>query len=216
MKQIGTGLMMYTQDYDETLPQQTGDFGNFLNTPAAQPNWPKNILPYTKNTQIYRCPSTSLAPAANAALTLISYQGNGAVISETGLSLAAVPAPADIIFCQENFYAQSVAYNRPNRISALGVRPALYRSWDLTDCRPQSSDSPRTAAMPACGEQYTSRHNGGGNLAYLDGHAKWKKVTNLRSGDFGLVPDEAYVADLAQAYCNAGGTCGGKQYPAAF
>ena len=63
LKQIGLALKMYVQDYDETWPNgsiygfsygQTGDIGqNF-----TYPGWVSNVLiPYTKNQQIYRCPS---------------------------------------------------------------------------------------------------------------------------------------------------------------
>src|SRR5258705_6112812 len=61
VKQIGLGINMYIQDYDETLPLQNGDYQNFLVTLESQPNWPKLIDPYTKNSQIYTCPSANLS-----------------------------------------------------------------------------------------------------------------------------------------------------------
>ena len=215
LKQIGTGLMMYSQDYDETLPQQAGDYANFLTTPDDSPNWAKGIVPYTKNTGIYVCPSSIPTYNTNTSLPLISYHGNAAVISRIGVPLAVIPAPTSIIFCQEDFYSWSTSYNRPNVISGAGVRPFKYRSWHLVDCRANYAETPRTATLPTCGEEYSSRHNGGGNLVFLDGHAKWKKVTDLRSGDYGLVPDEAYVADMTQAYCTTAG-CGGTQYTSPY
>src|ERR671917_1270789 len=55
MKQIGTALMMYTQDYDENypinhrgIPNSGGDFHGV---------WAMEIFPYTKNVDIFKCPS---------------------------------------------------------------------------------------------------------------------------------------------------------------
>jgi len=87
LKQMGTGAMMYVQDYDETYPQgvaraNTGPvWYNGLNTmypngwraahqagstryEAAATTWAEAIQPYVKNYGLGTCPS---APAANLA-----------------------------------------------------------------------------------------------------------------------------------------------------
>src|ERR1700760_715372 len=52
LKQIGTGMMMYTQDYDENLcPPFVGATG-----PNAQ-TWDRLVQPYLKNTAITQCPN---------------------------------------------------------------------------------------------------------------------------------------------------------------
>jgi prepilin-type N-terminal cleavage/methylation domain-containing protein len=53
-KQMGIGLMMYAQDYDERLPR--------VWTSNAGPNngardWKDDIQPYIKNTGVFRCPT---------------------------------------------------------------------------------------------------------------------------------------------------------------
>lgn len=53
LKQIGSGIMMYVQDYDERFPTVRG--GN-LNAFA---DWRQSIFPYTKNVQIFLCPSNN-------------------------------------------------------------------------------------------------------------------------------------------------------------
>ena len=45
LKQLGLGLMQYTQDYDEKLP------------PARE--WSQVIQPYVKNIQVFRCPNVT-------------------------------------------------------------------------------------------------------------------------------------------------------------
>jgi prepilin-type N-terminal cleavage/methylation domain-containing protein len=51
-KQVGTGMLQYTQDYDECFPYNRfyGPAG------AAYQNWKYGILPYIRNQQVYECP----------------------------------------------------------------------------------------------------------------------------------------------------------------
>ncbi|MES2463136.1 MAG: prepilin-type N-terminal cleavage/methylation domain-containing protein, partial [Armatimonadota bacterium] len=54
-KQLGLGISMYQQDYDETLP-----LAGWVNLPAAAPTnsrWPKIIYSYVKNGGVFVCPS---------------------------------------------------------------------------------------------------------------------------------------------------------------
>jgi prepilin-type N-terminal cleavage/methylation domain-containing protein/prepilin-type processing-associated H-X9-DG protein len=52
-KQVGTGVMMYVQDYDETFP-----YNRFYGPGGATwSTWKYAILPYVKNLQVYECPN---------------------------------------------------------------------------------------------------------------------------------------------------------------
>ncbi len=64
-KQIALGVLMYAQDYDDTLPP----YYNFAATvPAGARYWMEVIMPYVKNSQIFVCPS----------------RGNGAITASYG------------------------------------------------------------------------------------------------------------------------------------
>jgi prepilin-type N-terminal cleavage/methylation domain-containing protein/prepilin-type processing-associated H-X9-DG protein len=170
MKQVGLGLQMYAQDYDETLPPDNDGVTSF-GEPGVRPNYLGCLIPYTKNIHIYACPSARVdasLPNPPTATSAGSYMGNAVVMGRT---LAAIPNPADIIYCQENFLKRSIAYLRPRR-----VMTKLYQDWWFAN-----------PAAPI-GLAYSSLHKEGGNLIFADGHAKWKKASALRSGDFGLVP----------------------------
>jgi len=53
LKQLGLGINMYVQDYDERiLPRSTR-----LGTGSKQLSWQQLIFPYTKNMELTRCPS---------------------------------------------------------------------------------------------------------------------------------------------------------------
>ncbi len=57
LKQIGLGIAQYGQDYDETY------FARNMGTL----HWAQCVYPYTKNAQIFRCPSISQGATNNAA-----------------------------------------------------------------------------------------------------------------------------------------------------
>ncbi|RYX80162.1 DUF1559 domain-containing protein [bacterium] len=57
LKQIGLGLMQYTQDYDETMPARS-----HYPTPTAggnATNWENMLQPYVKSYQLFQCPSNT-------------------------------------------------------------------------------------------------------------------------------------------------------------
>src|SRR4051794_18856382 len=53
MKQIGTGISMYTQDYDEMIvPSQNGSGATLV-------SWPSMIQPYIKSAEVFVCPDAN-------------------------------------------------------------------------------------------------------------------------------------------------------------
>jgi len=62
LKQIGLGVMQYTQDYDEKLPRQSYGCpiapGTGNGIPDC-PRWMDVIFPYIKSEQLFTCPSAS-------------------------------------------------------------------------------------------------------------------------------------------------------------
>jgi prepilin-type N-terminal cleavage/methylation domain-containing protein/prepilin-type processing-associated H-X9-DG protein len=223
MKQIGTGLIMYAQDYDEILAgnhvgaphNASGDAGTanaigFLDTNPAQVsrNWARDLQPYVKNTGIYICPNSiprsSITPA-NATYNEttdprganVSYLLNGIVSTK---SLAAIPAPADIVFLHEYRARSRVAQVRPHPDGTISGVPA-FRQFNH--------------------QHYTYMHQEGSNLLYCDGHAKWRKKVQITFREFGAdmsaqpVPNRAFQDE--KSGCNTS-TCpdNSVRLPAAF
>ena len=97
LKQIGLGVMQYSQDYDERMPSGRMSEGNADNIGGA---WPILLQPYVKSFQVFACPSNtrnsafmndSQFPAPSGPLTVpISYiapieaGGNGAAFGARG------------------------------------------------------------------------------------------------------------------------------------
>ncbi len=95
LKQIGLGLLQYSQDYDERLTR--GWYGPTGFDPSGPTNgrykWMDAIQPYTKSTQLFTCPSSS----------------NGLTTGATGNFIPALRLTAD---SDQNYgsYAMSSAY----------------------------------------------------------------------------------------------------------
>lgn len=170
LKQIGLGMMQYTQDYDEYYPWSvngnnpisTGATGtdpaSTFNTQTGSGNvakhfsWMDYIYPYVKSVQIYSCPSAKLAAPTpsygyNAAFGVRGQQSMYG--SNPGsLSLAAVQRPAENVLIMDfNWTSSSIAY------------PSQAFGWAV------STDS----AL----KQRVIRHLEGSTIAYADGHVKW-------------------------------------------
>jgi prepilin-type N-terminal cleavage/methylation domain-containing protein/prepilin-type processing-associated H-X9-DG protein len=175
IKQLGTGLIMYTLDYDETLP--LNDYvGNGLaplagwRDPRAGDSWCSGIYPYVRNLPIYVCPVAVEHPDPKSPWRQPDRPEDGAVsylmnYATRGRALASIPAPADLIFLHEGNRRWRVAHGRP--------RPTTPASRKYTEISYDFYDTP---------------HNEGANLLFCDGHAKWRKKASILVADFGLKP----------------------------
>jgi prepilin-type N-terminal cleavage/methylation domain-containing protein/prepilin-type processing-associated H-X9-DG protein len=196
LKQTGTGLIMYTQDYDESNPPMHNganiqdSWADFNNPQAAgwTPNFLGSLTPYVKNNRIFGCPSApdvTTGTPGNQAVTLLSrssYLGNAMVMDR---SIASIPNPADIVYVQELFNARGMAFLRPR---ATSTARTVYKWWYF----------PRTVGT-ADVWNYTAHHFDGGNVLFCDGHAKHIQVKFMRSKLFGLLPDKP-IEPTANAY----------------
>lgn len=150
VKQMGIGVMMYVQDYDEVMPPYL--IQNVTRGPelpvisgANYLYWMDTILPYVKNWQIYVCPS-----GGSYAGTTRDYAGcygaNYLLWTHWGTSfrtsLAEIEEPAETICICE-----AVSY---------------LTQWDPGI--PSSSGG--------YWGQVSSRHNDQNNTLFFDGHAK--------------------------------------------
>ena len=190
-KQIGTGIMMYAQDYDEMFPGNSGRVAGNGSPQGIQapPTYgagtimsavnliPRDIQPYIKNWDVFICPQAPPRAAALATKNLnTSYIYNGIVMFR---AMAAIPEPASIIFMREERDYVPYASMRPQHESfTASTNPTI---------------------PPPAGGRYNSFnttafdfiHNEGSNLLYCDGHVKWSKKSNIKFADFGAATSGA-------------------------
>jgi len=183
LKQIGLGMMMYIQDYDETFPpalwftNSSSSLGYVPQNDTSMPGshfrfsdghgnagssgyyvcWMDIIFPYVKSLQLFTCPSA----VKNTTDTNPASYGYNPLISQInvnkfGISDAAITRPSEVIMNSDanTYYA------------------AVYggKEW--------------------CGSLFTTTradqiypHLGGFNVAFADGHVKWYKMLSSPSCD---------------------------------
>jgi len=126
LKQIGLGLMQYTQDYDEALP-----FGNVSAAPSL---WVNSIAPYIKSAQLFDCPSRAGTKHVQDDITKSgSYSINGAAASGVPtpiIKLAQLVTPSTTAWVGDNQIGMTRpaprgdSTNNPNETWVIGFRPA--------------------------------------------------------------------------------------------
>jgi prepilin-type N-terminal cleavage/methylation domain-containing protein/prepilin-type processing-associated H-X9-DG protein len=165
LKQIGLGVMQYTQDYDEKLPRS---FANAQSSscPAAdrRPNndtlW-FQLEPYLKSTQVLVCPSfTGATPTRSYGYNYI-HLGDGCAAGSVR-SLASIAEVAQTIMMTDQVgantdWAYSARYWLRNDSTATWANHSGSTSGDVDD-----------------------RHLETVNTLWVDGHVKSQKLTALQ------------------------------------
>jgi prepilin-type N-terminal cleavage/methylation domain-containing protein/prepilin-type processing-associated H-X9-DG protein len=167
LKQVVTAAMMYSQDYDERV---VPSWLNYVPPSGGTAYWMGFILPYTKNTGIYRCPSTSLNAESNPnnpQVSAYAHQHNNLGWGDSP-SMAAIDKPAETIYFHDvGTFPDWAAFNlNPDREDfSLGGNGATYsRRYDQ-----QAHDATTVA----------NRHTGTCNIGFLDGHVKAMKASQV-------------------------------------
>ena len=154
-KQIGLGLMMYVQDYDEKMPALFANIAPINGGGLDRIPYDQQILPYIKNDGVYSCPSDSVQrqsekgymwngdyigknrPRSYWYMTAIATQENyqktgGGTDPNTGMSawesptaIAQMEAPADTISLVEIWIADNVSGS-----SAVSSYGSIGSTWD--------------------------------------------------------------------------------------
>ena len=164
LKQIGLGLQMYLQDYDETFPLNRGYNYGASYTYATHYTWRVVLVPYVKNDQIFECPSDPSPWAYTVGTT--RYAGSYAYN-------CAFPGTG---YASYNGYSGDHAVTPPVwECLKLARCTTPAETWVFMDCYVPNGHS-ITYIRNTLGWNTTYQgpdHNGGLNFAFVDGHAKW-------------------------------------------
>jgi prepilin-type N-terminal cleavage/methylation domain-containing protein/prepilin-type processing-associated H-X9-DG protein len=195
LKQIGLGIVQYTQDYDEK-------FAPGLGNDWSATSWAVVVQPYMKSLQVFRCPSSSQGtygqPWASAdwAGVPIDYASNGYIrwngsqnvlggvmgIPDTppmGKSLAAMNRPADTILVTEkhNDRINNTTGWFGANLSGFGPGPVFDNNW--TGATAGLIPNPGRAGNFPEGPDgaVVARHFDTANFLFVDGHVKAMRPT---------------------------------------
>ncbi len=158
-RQLATAILMYAEDYRGTLPRWHSNVNNWW-------TWRGMVFPYVKNAELYVCDSNPASlkwardedASGNRNWVRRSYavsravcgsennpSGNGTRDRPTGSKLSMVRWPASTCLIFEHSH-----------------------TWPGANLLDQTSWSARKIS-----NDLAAPHNGGFNLAFCDGHAKW-------------------------------------------
>ncbi len=188
LKQLGLGVMQYTQDYDErympviTYRRADGAVGGYNDG-----GWGAIIQPYVKSTQLFQCPSEPSPPApffpyapAGTGSTDYSYS------REVGNCVGASWPTSSV--------CSALADQRTPRGVAefVAVSQTVMLSETNTGGASQSANGDGAAGTPAFignnglglnnPSQPAVRHLEGANYGFADGHVKWYRGDSKPSG----------------------------------
>jgi len=154
--QIGKGVMMYQQDNDEHWPYTNWNGGNYLGD-----DWPHATLPYTKNDQVWLCPSSDMNSTNDGwGNNFHNPPSNMGYNEEIGMytgSIAACGHPSQTL----------VFMDRGNNNT--------FTTW---------YDWMGRARMGYVGRQTViGPHSEGKVVGFGDGHTKWVKFENIKVND---------------------------------
>ena len=195
VKQLSLGIEMYAQDYDERLPMGiTGGYGEPGMTNENRCWWGEAIImPYVMNREVMHCPSapanllqthrpgtTNFRPAYAVNINVLPYASarslaeirdpaGTAVIADAGqLSSGVIGQPPDEWIHYESGFSHYQWTAPSGWTGNVQYSPVNYESTNGNALR---------RPIP--------RHNGGMNIGYADGHAKWMQA----SAFFGPLPE---------------------------
>jgi prepilin-type N-terminal cleavage/methylation domain-containing protein len=176
-KQIGTAYQMYAQDYDEAIVPACNWAAGYHATEDPRSWWDGLLEPYTMNSEIFRCPSFGSKRYPSYVISFIGYDPSSKAMpaasnngfkdysrNSTWIKTVRLPQaarPAEVILTYECTFAEFCADGAKSlRVWASGGywNPVGY-DWDRW--RP-------------------GKHSRGHNNVFVDGHARWTEVLQIR------------------------------------
>lgn len=196
LKQLSMAFIQYAGDYNERLPGATDggsgspyyngedNYGgwNFYDVFGVGDTEPKfepikgSIYPYVRATGVYMCPNDDEGEISGN-----SYAVNGCVMRQYPASTPPVP-PGNPDW-QFRAGKKLSSFNNTTMWMVLGeeARPP----GDVTK---STDDGFLNLKNPSDAEAFNNtlvqRHTEGGNVAFLDGHVKWYKLTDIKANKF--------------------------------
>ncbi len=181
-KQLGTAMMMYIQDYDETMIPYSVVVPLPPSTATRTDYWSVLLDPYVKQRQAWYCPS-SYASADTITVNSSTYGVNfDHIIRNVSPTvpprpLADFTRPAGILLLTDTLDSPTV---RKTDTACSSFQAGFLRTY----CPLTGTATPYAHGAAGCQTMRQTagvdkRHSGGANILFLDMHAKWMKYEGI-------------------------------------
>jgi len=194
LRQLGTGLLSYAQDYDERLPAAT-TWCNWRNVQFNR-QYMQQTQPYIKSYQLFACPSMNTRNCYNGSIPHHAVD----IMIDNGLLPSNFVLSYGYNECLMNSWRDGAAVNAMQ--AAYGTAPgaidnargeyklatATVPAQDvvIADSCGLANNGWRIGWANVCSAQcnpdrmvdQNTRHNGGSNICFADGHAKFMNARN--------------------------------------
>jgi prepilin-type N-terminal cleavage/methylation domain-containing protein/prepilin-type processing-associated H-X9-DG protein len=198
LRQISTASGMYLQDYDETFPVWAW-------TPERQmplPNgkiyqgkvvWPLLYMPYVKNESVFVCPSDGSARASvgnawgkpfamsyGTNLRLHQCLDTQQCKGGRALALASVDAPSDTIWIADIWDGAPIGIESGPIGGCKWGSQATFGVDRIRFVQNAKGCGGYPLPLDPNNPDASTRHSGGSNIIFADGHVKWAQWRNIR------------------------------------
>lgn len=194
MRQLGLGIQMYAQDYDQRYPFWSwgANYGGRGNMASL---WHVAIFPYVKNVGVYACPSDG--QNWGQVTTDLYWWGSPAAERQALAPMFESPNVVLSYGIGETFHGAGWKESSLEAVASTAVlseAPCLLGDlWEI-DNQPGARIAMRFAASKTANAPWgqggvfqwnpawdiNTRHQGGVNVVYADGHVKWMKSDKMR------------------------------------
>ncbi len=172
LKQIGTGMMMYTQDYDENLcPPFNGTPGPLAST------WDRLVQPYLKSTAITQCSSDAYSPS-------VDIKG-GKIVSGTLVRSYTVPSQLGWLWWDGKNNGNGTVFAVP--LAQIGFPAITIQLFERDNCNGVGG-AWNWCSVSDGSNEWAYRHSGRSNLMYVDGHAKSSTFGDPKKQKYAIQP----------------------------
>jgi len=171
MKQIGLGLIQYTQDSDEYLPERYADRDPVDN---HQRSWKDSIYPYIKSKDVFKCPDNPSAQKLD--------QPDGIANTVKGIFAAGYAMYLPDAFLSSKFghgasYPQSLAgVDQPSGSLIIVESSFIYPDVGTYLGYEEPVSAGNADAFPGSSTMNSGHNKKAGNIIYMDGHVKYRRL----------------------------------------
>jgi prepilin-type N-terminal cleavage/methylation domain-containing protein/prepilin-type processing-associated H-X9-DG protein len=173
MKQIGTGRMMYVQDYDETFP------ANRFYQPNGYYTWRSTVMPYLKSEQIWECPS------ADFSRNCYDWPDVPACLSDGAMTIDDYNATPRRYHSPANYADNGNMFGGSVKMAAVQFPATNVQVFETRDFWPDLGTwTIPWNYNPGPGGSLPFWHTKGGNWGFGDGHAKFMRLSQTLAPTF--------------------------------